>query len=140
MCFVVELVDDELWIEPIHRLVDLPAGIDLRAALAPSFVIEDAGPVTPEAVDELTERMATTGGLGLVDQHGLALAVPHPDRRATALAAEHPAVAATDAALVEALVVPALPDAAVAVPPRRGRGGGRWSTRATRAPRSSVRR
>ena len=61
MCFVVELVDDELWIEPIHRLVDLPAGVDLRAALADAFTITDAGPITPENVDALTDRMRDGG-------------------------------------------------------------------------------
>jgi uncharacterized protein (DUF1015 family) len=111
MCFVVELVDDELWIEPIHRLVDLPAGVDLRAALADAFTVSDAGPITPENVDALTDRMRAEGGLGLADARGLALAVPRPDVRAAALAGEHPAVAATDAALVEALVVPRLPGA-----------------------------
>ena len=111
MCFVVELVDDELWIEPIHRLVDLPAGVDLRAALADAFTITDAGPITPENVDALTDRMRAEGGLGLADARGLALAIPRPEVRAAALAGEHPAVAATDAALVEALVVPRLPGA-----------------------------
>ena len=89
----------------------MPAGTDVRAALADAFVVSDAGPVTPEAVDALTVRMAAEHGLGLVDAAGLALAVPRPDVRAAALAGEHPAVAATDAAIVEALVVPRLPDA-----------------------------
>jgi uncharacterized protein (DUF1015 family) len=111
MCFVVELVDDELTIEPIHRLVDVPAGTDLRAALADAFELDDAGPNAPEGVDALVARMRTERGLGLVDGAGLALARPRADVRDAALAGEHPAVAATDAALVEALVVPRLPDA-----------------------------
>ena len=111
MCFVVELVEDELWIEPIHRLVDLPAGVDLRTVLADAFTISDAGSITPENVDALTDRMRTAGGLGLADARGLALAVPRPEVRAAALEGEHRAVAATDAALVEALVVPRLPGA-----------------------------
>jgi uncharacterized protein (DUF1015 family) len=111
MCFVVELVEDECSIEPIHRLVDVPAGVDIRHALADAFTIIDAGTVTPENVDELTGRMRAEGGLGLVDGHGLARAVPRPEVRAAALAGEHPAVAVTDAALVEALVVPRLPEA-----------------------------
>ncbi|HVJ96162.1 MAG TPA: DUF1015 domain-containing protein [Acidimicrobiia bacterium] len=112
MTFVVELVDDELCIEPIHRLIDLPAGVDLRAALADAFTITDAGPITPENIDALVVRMRTEGGLGLADEQGLALAVPDAALRAQALADEHPAVATTDAAVVEALVVPRLPDAA----------------------------
>jgi uncharacterized protein (DUF1015 family) len=111
MTFVVELDDDELCIAPIHRLVELPSGTALRAALAAAFDITDEGAVTPEAVEALETRMAVTGGLGLVDADGLALAIPKADARATALAGEHPAVAATAAALVEALVVPALPGA-----------------------------
>ena len=55
--------------------------------------------------------MRAEHGLGLVDGRGLALAIPHADARAAALAGEHPAVAATDAAVIEALVVPRLPDA-----------------------------
>jgi uncharacterized protein (DUF1015 family) len=110
MCLVVELVEDELWIAPIHRMLDLPAGLDLRAALADAFTLEDAGANTPENVDALTDRMAAVGGLGIVDAAGLALARPRPEQRAAALAGEHPAVAATDAAVVEALVVPRLPD------------------------------
>jgi uncharacterized protein (DUF1015 family) len=111
MALIVELDEDELCIAPIHRLVELPAGVDIRERLAPAFVVTDAGPVTPENVDLLEQRMATQHGLGLVDGTGLALAVPRPDGRGRALAGEHPAVAATDAAVVEALVVPRLPGA-----------------------------
>jgi uncharacterized protein (DUF1015 family) len=111
MALVVELDDDELCIAPIHRLVDLPAGADLRAALAETFDITDAGPITPEGVDALETRMAATHGLGIVDPSGLALAVPKAASRTAALRGEHPAVAATAAAVVEAMVVPALPGA-----------------------------
>jgi uncharacterized protein (DUF1015 family) len=111
MCFVVELEDDELCIAPIHRLVDLPPATDLRGALADTFDITDAGAITPEGVEALETTMAETRGLGLVDRAGLALAVPRADARASALAGEHPAVAATAAAVVEAMVVPLLPGA-----------------------------
>ena len=56
MTFVVELVDDELDIEPIHRLLDLPAGVDLRARLADAFDVVDAGANTPDGVDALEAR------------------------------------------------------------------------------------
>ena len=111
MTFVVELVDDELCIEPIHRVIDAPSGTDLRARLADAFDVRDAGPNTPDGVDALEIAMRKEGGLGLVDKHGLALAVPRTEARSAALASEHPAVAATDAAVIEALVVPRLPDA-----------------------------
>ena len=111
LTFVVELVDDELCIQPIHRLVDLPAGTDVRALLGDAFEIEPAGPATPDGVDDLVAQMAARGALGLVDADGLALALVRPDVRTAALADEHPAVAATDAAVVESVVVPRLPDA-----------------------------
>jgi uncharacterized protein (DUF1015 family) len=112
MTFVVELVDDELCIEPIHRLIEMPAATDLRARLADAFELRDAGANTPEGVAALERAMRHEHGLGIVDGRGLALAIPRPEIRAAALADEHPAVAATDAALIEALVVPRLPDAA----------------------------
>ena len=111
MTFVVELVDDELCIEPIHRLIDAPADADIRARLTDAFDVRDAGPNRPDGVDALTELMRAEHGLGIVDERGLALAVPRADVRAAALADEHRAVAATDAAVIEALVVPRLPDA-----------------------------
>jgi len=111
MAFVVELVDDELWIEPIHRLVDLPTGTDLRARLRDAFEVSDAGPIAVDGVAALESAMRATHGLGIVDDQGLALAVPRAEVRAAALAGEHPAVADTDTAVVEALVVPRLDDA-----------------------------
>jgi uncharacterized protein (DUF1015 family) len=111
MTFVVELVDDELCIEPIHRLVHLPPATDVRARLADGFEIRDLGANTPEGVDALEEAMRDQHALGLVDSRGLALAIPRPAERAEALADEHPAVAATDAAVIEAMVVPRLTDA-----------------------------
>jgi uncharacterized protein (DUF1015 family) len=107
MTFVVELVDDELCIEPIHRLVDLPAGVDLRARLADAFTIRDVS----DNVDALEDQMCAEGALGIVDERGFALAIPDASARAHALAGEHDAVAHTDAAVVEALVVPRLPEA-----------------------------
>jgi uncharacterized protein (DUF1015 family) len=111
MMFVVELVDDELDIEPIHRLVDLPVDVNLRDRLADAFEVIDLGANAPEAVAGMQTRMLTDGGLGVVDRDGFAIAIARPEARATALAGEHPAVAATDAAVVEALVVPRLPEA-----------------------------
>jgi uncharacterized protein (DUF1015 family) len=111
MTLVVELADDELCIEPIHRLLDAPSGTDLRAALADAFEVRAAGANTPDGVDALEHAMRDRHGLGIVDDRGLALAIPHADARTEALAGEHPAVAATDTAVIEALVVPRLPDA-----------------------------
>ena len=111
MMLVVELDDDELDIEPIHRLLDLPAGVDLRARLAGTFDVTALGPYAADEIETMQARMASTGGLGIVDHAGLAIAVARPEPRALALADENPAVAATDAAVVEALVAPLLPEA-----------------------------
>lgn len=108
MTFVVELVDDELCIEPIHRLVELPDGVDVRTRLADVFAIRDM----PESIEALEDAMRAEAALGIVDERGFALAIPDPAARTQALAGEHDAVAHTDAAVVEALVVPRLPEAA----------------------------
>jgi uncharacterized protein (DUF1015 family) len=100
MALVVELVDDELCIEPIHRLLELPAGVDVRERLGDAFEIRDAGPITPEGVDALVAAMAAEHALGLVDANGLALAVVRGATRDP-----------IDAAVVEELVVPRLPEA-----------------------------
>lgn len=105
MALVVELADEQLCIEAIHRLLSLPVGLDVRAALADAFEVRPAGPNTPEAVDELLVRMETEGGLGLADDSGLALLVPAP----SVVAPGNDPVASTDAALVERAVLPRLP-------------------------------
>jgi uncharacterized protein (DUF1015 family) len=111
MMLVVELVDAELDIEPIHRLLDLPGGVGLRDRLADAFDVVDAGAYAEDRIDALQTRMAAEHALGLVDGAGLALAIPKPEARAAALADENPAVASTDAAVVETMVKPRLPGA-----------------------------
>jgi uncharacterized protein (DUF1015 family) len=111
MMLVVELVDDELCIEPIHRLLELPGDVDLRDRLADAFEIRDAGGISPDGIDDLERAMQAEHALGIVDGHGLALAMPRPEIRTAALADEHPDVAGTDAAVIEAMVVPRLPEA-----------------------------
>ena len=51
MMLVVELDDDELDIEPIHRLLDLPPDVDLRARLGDAFDIIAVGPYSPDNID-----------------------------------------------------------------------------------------
>jgi uncharacterized protein (DUF1015 family) len=111
MAFVVELSEHELCIDAIHRLVTVPDGVDVRAALADAFDIEPVGPNTSDVVDALESRMRETGALGLVDREGVALAHPREAVVAPALANEPEVVRNTDAALVEAVVVPRLPGA-----------------------------
>jgi uncharacterized protein (DUF1015 family) len=109
MALVVELADDELRVRPIHCLLPrLADGVDVRAALAPAFVVTDAGPNTAEGVVALQRRMRDEGGLGLVDRDGLALARPRPEAVDAPLAGLPEPVRHVDAAVFEQVVVPAL--------------------------------
>jgi uncharacterized protein (DUF1015 family) len=111
MMLVVELADDELDIEPIHRLVDLPEELDLARTLEPVFDVVECGPNSADLIPGLQARMATEHGLGIVSPSNLYVAVADPEARAKALTGEHPAVAATDTAIVETLASPLLPNA-----------------------------
>lgn len=83
MTFVVELVEDELTVLPIHRLLSgLPVGFDLEGALAPWFDIRDAGDVDAT----ITDRMAHAGALCLVLPDRARLLVPRPEAMAAAQA------------------------------------------------------
>jgi uncharacterized protein (DUF1015 family) len=79
MMLVVELADEQLCVHAIHRLIDDVGALDLRAALATSFAVHDAGPNTPEGVTALDAAMHARGALGLVDRAGLALLEPLPE-------------------------------------------------------------
>jgi len=105
--FVVELADDQLCIEPIHRLLRLTPGLDVRSALGDSFRIDAAGANTPEGVEALEALMAEAGGIGLADAAGLALCVPR-----SRLAEGNP-LTSTDASLVEDVALPLLREADV---------------------------
>jgi uncharacterized protein (DUF1015 family) len=119
MTLVVELADDQLSIEPIHRLVHLPAewgtgtSSPLRRRLGEGFEVIPAGANTPDAVARLVGSMRSNEGLGLVDAEGLALLVVDPPTAARALAAEAAPVAGTDAALFETVAVPLLAGATI---------------------------
>jgi uncharacterized protein (DUF1015 family) len=76
MTFIVELVEDELTVLPIHRLIGgLPPGFDLEASLQPFFTVTDAGDVGPRVLD----RMAEAGALCLVLADRARLLVPRPE-------------------------------------------------------------
>jgi uncharacterized protein (DUF1015 family) len=79
MMLVVELVEEELTVLPIHRLLNgLPVGFDLAAALEPFFEVRDAG-----AVDAtITKRMATEGALCLVLPDRACFLVPRAEAMA----------------------------------------------------------
>ena len=113
MTFVVELADDQLSIEPIHRLVHLPGSSGLHEVLSDAFTVTPAGANTPEGVSELEDSMRANGGMGLVDANGLALLVADPAIAARALAGEPAPVSGTDAALFETVALPLLAGASI---------------------------
>jgi len=76
MTFVVELVEDELDVGPIHRLLSgLPDGFDLLAALAPYFEVESFVFTDAPTVNRLQEL----GGLVLVVSDGAWLLRPRAE-------------------------------------------------------------
>jgi uncharacterized protein (DUF1015 family) len=81
LAFVVELVEDELTVRAIHRLLNgLPADFDLVAALEPWF--EQAGP--PPAGVPVTAAMIDAGALCAVLPTGELMLRPRPDALAEA--------------------------------------------------------
>ena len=81
LAFVVELVEDELTVRAIHRLLNgLPAGFDLVAALEPWF--EPSGP--PPAGMAVTAAMIEAGALCAVLPTGEVMLRPRPDALAEA--------------------------------------------------------
>ena len=81
LAYLVELVEDELTVHAIHRLVSgLPDGFDLLAALAPWF--EDAGP--PPTDQPVTAAMVDAGCLTLVLPDREVLLRPRPEALADA--------------------------------------------------------
>jgi uncharacterized protein (DUF1015 family) len=74
LCFVVELVDEQLTVQPIHRLLSgLPDGIDLATALEPFFVV---GPLEPLPDARIIDRLIADGALALVTNDGLRTLTP----------------------------------------------------------------
>ena len=76
MTYVVELAEEQLSVQPIHRLITgVPEGIDLLGTLETSFEAFDAGPVGPELLD----RMDDADTLCLVTRDGAWLLRPRPE-------------------------------------------------------------
>jgi uncharacterized protein (DUF1015 family) len=81
LAYLVELVEDELTVHAIHRLLSgLPDDVDLEAAFAPWF--EDAG--TPTADRPITTEMLAAGCLTLVLPDREVLLRPRPEALADA--------------------------------------------------------
>ncbi len=109
MCLVVELAEEQLWVQPIHRLLNgVSAPSALRVALGAGFSLEDLGPATPERVEALERRLQAEGGIGLVDSSGLARLTPHPDARETASRDLPEALRDVPSAWFDELAAPAL--------------------------------
>jgi uncharacterized protein (DUF1015 family) len=76
MCYVVELVEEELTVQPIHRLIDgLPAGASLPILWGEHFHIETTEAFGPDAVS----RLVDAGALGLVTEEGSFVMVPRDE-------------------------------------------------------------
>jgi hypothetical protein len=77
MMFVVELVESELTVLPIHRLITgLPVDLDLMDALTPWFEVR---PLDAPVDAHVADRMTAEGALCLVLPDRAALLVPRPD-------------------------------------------------------------
>jgi uncharacterized protein (DUF1015 family) len=113
MTLVVELVEHELSVRAIHRLLDGIASVDLRIALRDAFDVIDAGANEPDGVAALTRHMVDDGALGLVDRAGLALLVPRAEVFAERLVDVPAEERDVDAARFEAGVMPVIPGARV---------------------------
>jgi uncharacterized protein (DUF1015 family) len=75
MALVVELSEQELAVQAIHRLVGgLPDDLDVLATLGAHFRVLDA----PSEQTELAAAMTSTGALGLITAKGNHLLVPLP--------------------------------------------------------------
>jgi uncharacterized protein (DUF1015 family) len=75
MALVVELVEDQLLVRPINRLLrGLPEGFDLTSALGRWFDVEPAA----DDADELAAAMGAAGGIGMATPAGAFLLRQRP--------------------------------------------------------------
>jgi uncharacterized protein (DUF1015 family) len=112
MCLVVPLAEDELWVQPIHRvLTRAPEPPALRAALTGSFAVEELGPNEPETIEALEVRLRHDGGVGLVDAAGVVHLRPDPAAADTATHDLPEALRDVPTACFEAMAGPALTSA-----------------------------
>jgi uncharacterized protein (DUF1015 family) len=75
MAFVVELAEEQLFVQPIHRLI-LGATGHFVGKLNTVAEVEPMGPNNPDGVRHLMAEMGRTEGFGLVAGPGLALLQP----------------------------------------------------------------
>ena len=122
MALVVELAEEQLSIQAIHRLVTLTPGFEARAALADAFSLS---PIESLAA-------AGDGRLVLVEREALHVLEPRGDVLARELADEPEMLRSVDAAIVERVIAPRWPDAVLDVPSRRRRDRGPGAQRLVR--------
>ena len=83
LAYVVELADDELDVQPIHRLIrGLPPGYDLLGSLLTYFEVTELDPDgdDPRHSDpDPTPRLTTLGALGLVTDQGVWALTPRSE-------------------------------------------------------------
>jgi uncharacterized protein (DUF1015 family) len=109
MCLMVELAEDQLWVQPIHRLLrGVRSATRLRLDLGARCRILEAAPNTPDAVAALTARLRTERGVGLVDAEGVARLVADPDTLDAARAELEPVLADVASAWFELVAGDAL--------------------------------
>ena len=109
MGLIVELAEDQLWVQPIHRVLrGVSSATRLRLDLAHQFRIMDAAPNTQESVSALVRMLETNGGVGLVDGEGIARLEPDLEDLETARRGLDPALGSVPSALFEATVGNAL--------------------------------
>jgi uncharacterized protein (DUF1015 family) len=76
MAFVVELSEEQLTVQAVHRLLEgLPDGFDLPSALEPWFDVTPTGP--PDRT--ITSRMRDAGAVAVLTARGAWLARPRPE-------------------------------------------------------------
>ena len=118
LAYVTPLEDADLGVRPIHRmLADLPEGFPVAEALSGRFALEPAPAGLP--IEELPERMAQAGALGLVLSGRAYLLRPRPRAGDAPGTGTSPGVAddgLADSELLEA-ALGALPAHAVAYHP-----------------------
>ena len=104
MCLIVELSEEHLWVQPIHRVLrGVRSSTGLRLDLARKFRIMDAAPNTPATVATLMRALRTQGGVGLVDGEGLARLVADPADLEAARAELDPVLAEVPSAWFDAV-------------------------------------
>jgi hypothetical protein len=106
---MVELAEDQLWVQPIHRLLrGVASATRLRLDLGARCRILDAAPNTPDAVSALLASLRRDGGVGLVDAEGVARLVADADALETARTDLDPVLVDVASAWFEAVAGDAL--------------------------------